>query len=155
MLAGLAVMHLALAALGPVWQTGFLSDGHSRPEKLPARTSWQRRPRSIAAGANATRVLELPGSNFAAYTVGQRRRAGHSRPHRPAVLTREVLPSGSPSSVNLLDAIDGRYQQGVFEPASLAPVARLFGVGTVAVRSDLASDDRFGLRSPHPTVGRH
>ncbi len=144
-LAGFGVAALAVAALGPVWQTGFFSDGHSRPENLPAYVV--RTAAAVDAGGDRTRVLELPGSNFATYTWGNT-----VEPVTPGLsdrpyLTREVLPSGSPASVNLLDALDGRYQQGAFEPASLAPLARLLGVGTVVVRSDLASDKRFGLRS--------
>ena len=40
-------------------------------------------------------------------------------------------------------------QNGSFEPGALAPIARLFGIGTVALRSDLAYE-RSG--SPHPRV---
>ena len=58
-----------------------------------------------------------------------------------------MLPYGSPQTVNLLDAIDRHMQEGTFEAASLAPVSRLFGVGTVALRSDLQYE-RFGLVQP-------
>ena len=66
---------------------------------------------------------------------------------RPYV-AREVLPYGTPPSVNLVAALDRRIQLGVFEPASLVPVARLLGVGTVALRADLDQSGRFG----HPPV---
>ncbi len=49
--------------------------------------------------------------------------------------------------MNLLDALDRRMQEGTFEPSSLAAVARLFGTGTVVLRSDLAYE-RFGLPRP-------
>ena len=62
---------------------------------------------------------------------------------RPYV-AREVLPYGTPPSVNLVAALDRRIQLGIFEPASLVPVARLLGVGTVALRADLDQSGRFG-----------
>ncbi|MBA2625035.1 MAG: DUF3367 domain-containing protein, partial [Acidimicrobiia bacterium] len=136
---------LAFATLGPAWRTGFLASRLDRPEEVPAY--WQEAIAAMDAGGDETRVLELPGANFAAYRWGNA-----VDPITPGLtdrpyLAREVLPYGTPASVNLLDALDGRIQQGVFEPASLAPVARLFGVGTVALRSDVDTA-RFGL---HPT----
>ena len=79
---------------------------------------------------NATRVLEIPGADFSAYRWGNT-----VEPVTPGLidrpyLAREVLPYGSPQTVNLLDALDRRMQEGTFEPASLAAVARLLGIGT-------------------------
>jgi hypothetical protein len=65
---------------------------------------------------------------------------------RPYV-AREVLPSGSAPSVNLLEALDHRMQEGTFEPSSLAPYARLTSVGTVVLRSDLEYE-RFNTPRP-------
>ena len=96
-------------------------------DPIPAYWSrgW-RRPRR--ARAPTTRVLELPGSNFAAYrwgnTVDPILPGLMSRPQ----LSREVLPQGSPSSVLLLDALDRRLQEGMLEPslprAGRAPARR-------------------------------
>ena len=47
------------------------------------------------------------------------------------------MPFGSPGSVNLLAALDRRLEDGTLEPAAVAPVARLLGVGTLIVKSDL------------------
>jgi arabinofuranan 3-O-arabinosyltransferase len=58
-----------------------------------------------------------------------------------------VLPYGTPPSVDLVDAFDRRMQQGTFEPQSIAPIARLLGVGTVSLRSDLAYE-RSGAPRP-------
>ena len=68
---------------------------------------------------------------------------------RPYV-AREVLPYGTPASVNLLDALDRRAQLGVLDPASIAPVARLFGVGTVSLRADLEQSERSFSPPPGP-----
>jgi arabinofuranan 3-O-arabinosyltransferase len=142
------VAALAFAALWPAWRIGFLSDGVERPERLPVY--WTAAAAALQRDGNATRVLELPGSAFATYRWGNA-----VEPVTPGLmdrpyLAREVLPYGTPPSVNLLDALDRRLQEGTFEPASLAPVARLFGVGTVALRSDLAFE-RSGSPRPRRT----
>jgi hypothetical protein len=62
-------------------------------------------------------------------------------------LAREVLPAGTPASVNLLDALDHRLQEGTFEPSSLAAYARLVNVGTIVLRSDLEYE-RFDTPRP-------
>ena len=147
LLGGALVVAVVLAAFGPVWRTGYLSDGVRRPEEVPDH--WKAAAAALDAGGTATRVLEVPGANFSAYRWGNT-----VEPITPGLmdrpyLAREVLPYGSPPSVNLLDALDRRMQQGTFEPSSLAPVARMFGVGTIALRSDL-QHERFGTPRPLP-----
>jgi arabinofuranan 3-O-arabinosyltransferase len=144
-----AVVIVAIVALAflPVWRDGFLTPGVERPEAIPSY--WTDAIRALDHGSHATRILEIPGSAFATYRWGNAIEpitpGLTSRPY----IAREVLPAGSPESVNLLDAFDRRLQNGSFEPASLAPIARLLGVGTVSVRSDLAYE-RSG--SPRPRV---
>jgi hypothetical protein len=135
----------AFAALLPVWRDGYLSKSVEQPDEVPAY--WKEAAAAIDRGGTATRVLEIPGANFSAYRWGNT-----VEPVTPGLtdrpyLAREVLPYGSPQSVNLLDALDRRMQEGTFEPASLAPVARFFGVGTVVLRSDLQYE-RFDLPRP-------
>jgi arabinofuranan 3-O-arabinosyltransferase len=147
-LGGAAVVGLlALVALWPVWSVGYFSAGLERSEDIPEY--WQRAARALDAGGESTRVLEIPGSNFAAYRWGNT-----IEPVTPGIVNRpyvarEVLPAGTPGSVDLLDALDHRIQEGTFEPASLAAIARLMGVGTVALRSDL-EHERFDTARPRP-----
>ncbi len=136
---------LAVAGLWPVWEDGYLSRSVDRPEDVP--DYWREAAAALDRGGDDTRVLEIPGSNFAAYRWGNA-----VEPITPGLtdrpyLAREVLPYGTPPSVNLLDALDRRLQQGTFEPASLAAMARLLGVGTVALRSDLQYE-RHGTPRP-------
>ncbi len=143
--AALAVAAVAVAAFAPVWRIGYLSSGVQRPEDVPDH--WRAAAADLDAAGDSTRVLEIPGANFSAYRWGNT-----VEPITPGLidrpyLAREVLPYGSPASVNLLDALDRRMQQGTFEPASLAPVARMFDVGTVSLRSDLQFE-RFGTPRP-------
>ncbi len=139
--AGASVAALAVGGLLPVWQHGYLTEGMERPEEVPSY--WRDAVRAIDGGDHQTRVLELPGSSFAAYrwgtTVDPITPGLTDRPY----LAREVLPAGTPASVNLLDALDRRLQQGTFEAASLPPLARLLAVGTVSLRADLERAGRF------------
>lgn len=146
--AGGAVAVVALGALLPVWQTGYLSERLDRPEEIPRY--WEAAIADIDAGDHGTRVLELPGSTFAAYRWGNL-----VDPLVPGLtdrpyLAREVLPYGTAPSVNLLDALDRRAQLGILEPASIAPVARLFGVGTISLRADLEQSERAFSPPPGP-----
>ncbi|MGH9084295.1 MAG: alpha-(1-_3)-arabinofuranosyltransferase domain-containing protein, partial [Acidimicrobiales bacterium] len=132
---------LGVAALLPVWEDGYLTDRLTRPEDLPAY--WEEVAAALDADGGDTRVLEIPGSSFAAYRWGTT-----TDPVTPSLierpyLAREVLPDGGPATANLLAALDRRMQLGTFEPAGLAPLARLLGVGTVALRADLERSGRF------------
>ncbi len=136
---------LALAGLRPVATEGLLSEHQVRVDPIPAY--WTDAADALDARGTSTRVLELPGSNFAAYRWGNA-----VDPILPGLmdrgqLAREVLPLGSASSALLLDALDRRLQEGTLEPAAIAPIARLFGVGDVVIRSDLEYE-RF--RTPNP-----
>ena len=146
LVAAALVAVLAFGALLPVWRHGYLSPGVERPEEVPdVLGPGGRRAARVTATAPAS--SRSPARNFSAYRWGNT-----VEPITPGLtdrpyLAREVLPYGSPQSVNLLDALDRRMQEGTFEPSSLAAVARLFGTGTVVLRSDLAYE-RFGLPRP-------
>ena len=136
---------LAFGALAPVWRDGYLFDRLERPEHVPGY--WEQAAAALDAQGDATRVFEIPGANFSAYRWGNT-----VEPITPGLidrpfLAREVLPYGSPQTVDLLDAVDRRMQEGTFEAASIAPIARIFGVGTLVLRSDLQYE-RFGLVQP-------
>ena len=134
-LAAGVVIALALVAFLPVWRFGYLSGGVERDEDLP--NYWTQAAAAIDRRGDATRVLEVPGSAFAAYRWGDT-----IEPITPGItdrpyVAREVLPSGTPQSVNFLDALDHRIQEGTLEPDAIAAYARLGGIGTIALRSDL------------------
>ena len=136
---------LVVGGLRPVWSMGLLSEHQQREDPVPAY--WLDAAHDLDAAGRDTRVLELPGSNFAAYRWGNA-----VDPILPGLmergqLAREVLPQGSASSALLLDALDRRLQEGTLEPAAVAAVARLFAVGDVVLRSDLEYE-RF--RTPNP-----
>ena len=118
-----------------MWRHGYLSERILRDEEIPQY--WDDAAQALDRGDDGTRVLEVPGSLFAAYRWGNT-----VDPITPGLtdrpwVGRELLPFGTRGSVNLLAALDRRMQHGTFEPDSLAPVLRLMGVGTVLARSDL------------------
>ncbi|MEO7369409.1 MAG: alpha-(1-_3)-arabinofuranosyltransferase family protein, partial [Ilumatobacteraceae bacterium] len=63
--------------------------------------------------------------------------------------TRDLLPWGSPAAMDLMYALDDRAQSNTLDPASIAPVARLFGADTIWVSNDMAFE-RF--RTPRPEL---
>ncbi len=113
---------LACAALLPVAANGYLSRHLDRGEDVPAY--WREAIAAMEQQGTSTRVLEIPGSDFAAYRWGDT-----IEPITPGLtdrpyVARETLPAGSPPSVNLLVALDHRLQDGTFEPEALAAYAR-------------------------------
>ena len=119
-----------------------------RPTTIPGY--WQQVGDALTASNDGTRALELPGAEFAAYRWGTT-----TDPLLPGLttrptLTRDLLPLGGAGTMDLLDALDNRFQEGVIEPASIAPVARLLGAGAVVVRGDTAFE-RYRTPRPEPT----
>ncbi len=93
---------------------------------------------SSAGATTARRVLVLPGTDFAAYRWGFA-----LEPVLPGLtdrptLQRENVPYGTPGTVDLLLALDRRLQEGVLDPAAVAPVARRLAAGDLLLQHDLA-----------------
>ncbi|HEY1280836.1 MAG TPA: alpha-(1-_3)-arabinofuranosyltransferase family protein, partial [Acidimicrobiales bacterium] len=140
---------LALLALAmpPLFTGGEYTPGIRRSEDIPSY--WDTAAAALDAQSHDTRVYELPGSDFASYRWG-----GTVDPVTPGLMdrpyvARELVPWGSAPSANLLNAFEERLQDGVFEPAALAPFARLISAGTLNVRSDLQYEK---YRTPRPKV---
>lgn len=133
--AALIAASLAVASFPPLWQQTLVDPNISRPEKLPSY--WPAAIDYLDGQNRGTRVLEIPGTDFATYRWGNT-----IDPITPGLMDRpyvaqELLPLGSVASSNLLRSLDRRIQEGVFEPSTLAPMARLLGAGDVVLRSDL------------------
>jgi len=136
---------LVVANLSPLWQGEILGSLVQRPEDVPGY--WHEAAAHLDASGDGTRVLELPGSDFAAYRWGN-----SGDPVLPGLMdrpyvARELIPQGSPASAALLVALDSEVQEGRLDPDGLAPLARLLGVGDIVLRSDLQFE-RF--RTPRP-----
>lgn len=136
---------LVLAAFPALWTGSFYGDNLLRDEEIP--NYWRATAADIDAGDRTTRVLEIPGSDFAAYHWGDT-----VDPITPGLIdrpyaARELIPYGSAASADLLNALDRRIQEGTADPAGLVDVLRRMGVGTVVVRNDLEWE-RYNLVRP-------
>ncbi|MCU1374624.1 MAG: coagulation factor 5/8 type domain protein, partial [Actinomycetia bacterium] len=129
----------------PLWTGDFIGQNLQRPEDVPQY--WKDAAAFLDGKGDSTRVLEIPGADFASYRWGNT-----VDPILPGMMdrpyaARELIPYGSEPSADLLAAFDRRLQEGVLETSAIAPVARLMGVGDVVVRSDLQYER---YRTPRP-----
>jgi arabinofuranan 3-O-arabinosyltransferase len=138
------------------WFTGSAaSSSLLRPETLPTATTnlaaYLNSGSSADSGGDGPdgRIFTIPGADFADYRWG-----GTVDPVLPgltdrSVLYRELIPQGSAGTADLLNAFDRRLAEGWFEPATLEPIATMFGVETIVVRNDL-QHERYRLARPGP-----
>ncbi len=142
---GLAV--LVIANMAPLFNGQMVARYLQRPEQIPEY--WLEAVSHLDAGDHGTRILEVPGADFSSYRWGNTvEPVTPGLTDRPYV-ARELVPFGSEPSIDLLLAFDRGFQEGLYDTDYLAPIARLLGVGDVALRSDLQYE-RF--RTPRPVV---
>ena len=147
--AAAVIVLLAIANLPALWTGGFVDPALDRDQDVPV--AWTEAAGALDEDDSGGRVLQLPGAEFGAYrwgyTVDQPLPGLTEKP----LVTRDLLPLGSPGAMDLLYALDDRIQQGVFDSEALAPMARLLGVDTIWLTNDHAYD-RF--RTARPEVVR-
>ena len=136
------VIVLAIVNLPAIWTGDFYTQDLTREETLPKY--WTDAIAALDAQSHDTRVLEIPGADFAAYRWGQT-----VDPITPGLMdrpyvARELVPWGSAASADLLNALDQRIQEGTLDADTLAPIARLMASGAIVYRSDLQTD-RYNL----------
>lgn len=144
--AGILLM-MIMANQWTLFSGEFVDRNLQRPEEVPGH--WNEAAAAMDTGDADTRVYELPGSDFASYRWGNT-----VDPITPGLIdrpyaARELIPYGTPPSADMLNAWDLPLQEGRFDPATVAPVARLLGIGTIAHRGDLRYE-RF--RTPRPDI---
>jgi hypothetical protein len=127
----------------------FYGENLQRPEEIPEY--WNEAARYLDERGNDTRVLEVPGADFASYDWGNT-----VDPITPGIMdrpyvARELIPWGSPATADLLNAMDRRMQDGLFDPNGFTALARRMGVGDVVLRNDL-QHERYDLRSARATA---
>jgi arabinofuranan 3-O-arabinosyltransferase len=130
-----------------LWQGTFFGENLERDEDIPEY--WEQAIAALDARSHSTRVLELPGADFASYRWGNT-----VDPITPGLMdrpyvARELIPWGSAASADLVNALDRRLQEGVLDPRAIAPVARLLSAGDVNFRADLETD-RFDVARAIP-----
>ncbi len=138
---------LVLFNFPAIWNGTYYGKNLQRPELVP--TYWDAAAAYLDARPHDTRVMAVPGSDFASYYWGNT-----VDPILPGMMdrpfvARELIPYGSPASANLLNAFDRRIQEGSGGPASIAPMARLMSVGDILLRNDIQTA-RYNLIRPQP-----
>lgn len=130
-----AVGVLVVMNLPALWNGTFYGKNLQRDEDVPQY--WRDATELLDRQGSGTRVLELPGADFASYrwgnTVDPITPGMTDRPY----VARELIPYGSAASANLLDAFDLRVQNRALPASALAPMARLMGVGDIVLRNDI------------------
>jgi hypothetical protein len=149
--AGLGLLGLATALIAanlpPMWTGGLVAGNLERPSAIPAYI--HQAADYMNSQSHDTRVLQLPGQDFAYYRWGVT-----SDPVWPGLMTRPYLiraavPVGEAGSVNLLQALDESIQDGVSDPSTIAPIAGLLSAGDILYESDVQFE-RFGTARPQP-----
>lgn len=131
----------------PIWKIRMIEKHLDRGGGIPGY--WVDAAEFLDDGA-ATRVWEVPGSDFASYRWGNT-----VDPITPGLIdrgyvARELVPFGSARSAALVSAIDRRFQEDTLDLDSLAPIARLMSVGDIVHRADLTYE-RYRTPRPEPT----
>ncbi|MDH4170634.1 MAG: alpha-(1-_3)-arabinofuranosyltransferase, partial [Acidimicrobiia bacterium] len=143
--ATVVILALIAANFPPLFNGQLVSQHVQRPEEIP--DYWTQAIADLDARDDGSRILEVPGSDFTSYRWGN-----SIEPITPGLterpyVARELVPFGSEPSIALQIALDRQFQEGLYDPDSLAPLARLMGVGDVVLRADLQYE-RF--RTPRP-----
>lgn len=138
---------LAVVNLPILWTAGFVDPALDRDAEVP--DAWTSAAAHLDSLEEGRRVLRIPGAEFGAFRWGYTVDPPLPGLTDRAVVTRDLLPLGSPAAMDLLYAFDDRIQTGVLEPASIAPVARLLGADVVWLTND-AAFDRFSTARPEP-----
>jgi len=136
---------LVIINLPALWNGTFYGKNLQRPEEVPQY--WKDAAAALDEKPPDTRVLELPGSDFASYRWGNT-----VDPITPGLMdrpyvARELIPYGSPASANLLNAFDLRIQDRQLPPDAIAPMARMMSAGDIVLRNDLQFE-RYRLIRP-------
>jgi arabinofuranan 3-O-arabinosyltransferase len=141
------VVLLAVVNLPSLWQRAFVDPAIDRDQDPPA--AWTDAVDRLDSTDPNARVLQVPGAEFGTF------RWGYATDHPlvgltdKSVVTRDLLPLGSPAAMDLLFALDDRFQDGTLEAQSVAPIARLLGADTVWLSND-AAFERFRTARPEP-----
>lgn len=140
-----AIGLIAVVALPALRNGGFVDEALERDQAPPQ--AWLDAAADLDARPDGYRLLQLPGTEFGAfqwgYTVDQPLPSLTERP----LITRDLLPLGSPAAMDLAFALDDRVQTDTIEPDAVEAAARLLGVDTIWITGDVAYD-RFRLARP-------
>ena len=136
-------------------QPALFTGDHVDPELIrdnrpPAE--WYDAADVLDAGSTELRVLQLPGVESQTFDWGRTVDPPLAWMTDKPLLTRDWLPLGSPAAMDLLFALDDRFQADTIEPEVLAPAMRLLAADTVWLALD-ADFERYDSATPAAVEG--
>ena len=139
------VLLLIVVNLPALFDGSYYGKNLERPEQVPAY--WKAAIKYLDSKSDATRVLEEPGADFAAYSWGNT-----VDPITPGLMdrpyvARELIPYGTAGTADLLNALDRRFQERVADPSGVVALLRRMGIGDVVLRNDIQAQ-RYNLVAP-------
>lgn len=136
---------LVVANLPTLWTGDMVASNLKRSEDIPQY--WNQTAAYLDARSHDTRILEVPGSDFASYrwgnTVDPITPGLTDRPY----VARELFVWGAPASANLLNAYDRRFHEDTMDAAAISPIAQVMAAGDLVLRADLQYE-RFRTARP-------
>ena len=138
---------VAVLNLPALFNGGLVDTALDRDQDPPA--AWAAAADALSATSPEYRVLQLPGAEFGAFRWGYTSDPPLVGMTTKPLITRDLLPLGSPGVMDLLDALDSRVQQQTLDPAALAVVARFLAADTIWLTNDQAYDR---YRNPLPAA---
>ena len=138
---------IAIANLPALFDGGFVDPNLIHDQHPPL--AWTQAAKALDAAPTGYRVMQLPGEEFGAFRWGYTVDPPLPGLTNRALISRDLLPLGSPAAMDTIYALDDRFQEGTAELGSVAPIARLFGADTIWLPND-AAFERF--RSPRPEI---
>lgn len=136
---------LVVANLPTLWTGDMVASNLKRSEDIPQY--WNETAAYLDAQSHDTRILEVPGSDFASYrwgnTVDPITPGLTDRPY----VARELFVWGAPASANLLNAYDRRFHEDTMDAAAISPIAQVMAAGDLVLRADLQYE-RFRTARP-------
>ncbi|HUA96679.1 MAG TPA: alpha-(1-_3)-arabinofuranosyltransferase family protein, partial [Acidimicrobiales bacterium] len=140
-----ALAGLVVANNPAIFNGDTIANGMTQPAQVPAYL--QQATDYLNSVHQSTRVLGIPGDDFAVYnwgdTVDTPEVALLNRPY--AIQEQQIM--GSMATADMLYAIDEPIQAGTEQWNSLAPMARLISAGDLLVQNDIAYW-RYGAPQP-------
>lgn len=129
---GLVILNL------PAWWTGGFVDPNLQRRDPPP--SWGDTAEHLNARPGDHRVLQVPGTEFGTFRWGHTNDQPLTWMVERPLITRDLLPLGSPAIMDLIYALDDRIQNQTLEPASVPAIARLLGIDSIWVTNDVAHE---------------
>ena len=142
--AAVVVGALACVNMAPLFEGNLVATNLLFPETLPRYVT---NAATFLNGQGDKPVLGLPGEDFGYYRWGVTMDAVWPGLLTRPYIERQAVLQGEPASANLLRALDESIQDGVFDQATLVPMARLMGASNVLLQSNIQYE-RFDTPRP-------